>query len=643
MNAVTKVESQSKPQIFIPSVSLITSDKYEGIRNKSEIVIQNILSIIKSGKSCSVGVSHGKDSSVLLVLAIEALKRAISLGIHVSGFHVTHSDTEVENPALGFYCASMNESLQKYSDDNNLNIQLHIVYPELTSSYIYNVIGRGRLPVFPGKQRHCTVDMKINPQLKGLKKVLKQSGGINNHVSLIGTRLSESADRKERMIARGETSISIVADDKGNLTNAPIADWELTDVWELLMSIDEYRGDSLFETYVKNFEWTLELYKSANEGTCAIIVGDKGNRSPCSSRFGCGVCAAVGKTDKSLTSMIENEPDKYGYMTNLNKLRNYIVDTQHDNSLRTIFGQTISPAGYINCRPDNYNGKMRERLLSYFLTLDQDERERAELHNEKWCAGELEKNITNDRLRDIQFEFVSFEKLAAIDFIWSVQCVSEESFPAFRVWYNIVELGRRYYAPVLSDEEIKHDKIPSKRFLYVGDTETLDGNDGLRNIYLEATNGRRGKTPYKSYMDKKTGQEHRMAPHQTADRLTIDKEEACAFITCEYPEIYNQVSHDNSRASMGFLLDQGIIKICKGKARTYDNMARRYQHLHGMLLTFNTFDDEGELFKETISEEEHGAILEEMGLGLAPAIIDQHEDASSKVAARDKEDQMALF
>jgi DNA sulfur modification protein DndC len=615
---------------FTPSLNLIVSDKYAKIRAKSELVIEHILSIIVSGKGISNSFSGGKDSTIVLILAIEALKRAINMGVYVRGFHVTTSNTGLET-ATEFYVQSMLDSIRSYSDKHGLGIQVHEVFPDLTSSFMYGTVGRGRLPVFPGDSRKCTVDWKVSPQQKILKKVLKESGGIENHVSLIGTRLSESITRKILMQNRQETSTSINADANGFLVSAPIADWEMTEVWSLMMSVDANRGKPTYETFVPNFEWTLEIYKDSNEGTCAIIVGDNGNKKPCGGRHGCSMCQAV-KVDRSLESMIENDDAKYGHLKNVNILRNYMRDTRYDLSLRTVFGQTVSEAGYINCRPDNYNWKMRQRLLSYFITLDQDERERAEEHDEKWIAGEVEHTTTNDRLRDPQFEFVSFEMLMAIEFIWSVQCVGENAFPAISIWHDVVTHGRKKYAPILSEDEIKHDKIPAKRFLFVGDDSTLDGNSGLRNIYLEATNERRGLNAYHSYTDNKSGEEFRVAPFESAKTLTIDKEKACAFITLEFPEIYNSVMNDTSRNSLSFLLNRKIIKIGNGKIRMYDQMAKRYQHLQGLLLTFNSFDQEGELAKETISNAEHNAFIDGPGIEECEIDLSAAEIATSSAS-----------
>ncbi|MEY8199895.1 MAG: hypothetical protein RPS47_11695 [Colwellia sp.] len=194
MNAAVQ---QFKPSALIELTpvsepALTTSGIYSDIKAKSELAITTILGFIKSGKSISVASSYGKDSSCVLVLALEALKRAKEAGIFVRGFYVTHSNTGIENPAMGYYCERMTEAVENFIETNGLagdNVKVMVAKPELTSSFIYATIGRGRMPVFSNSgSRSCSVDWKIKPQQKLLKKVLKTVGGTSNHINLIGTR-----------------------------------------------------------------------------------------------------------------------------------------------------------------------------------------------------------------------------------------------------------------------------------------------------------------------------------------------------------------------------------------------------------------------------------------------------------------------
>lgn len=582
----------------------VVDSKWKDIYFRSESVINTIFNLFVSGDSVSVSCSFGKDSLATLVLAIEALKRAVELGYKPSKLYVTHSDTLVENPALGFYCKTMIEKLRDYARSSSLPLEVVICAPDITSSFVYTTIGRGRLPVFPNKKnRICSMDWKVRPQQKALKSILKTIGKNIRHVSLVGTRHEESASRSNKMNERGDSPTVVSIDKSGMYYLAPIADWSVDEVWELLMSFDHSRGMPIYSTFRQNFEWTLNLYKDSNEGVCAIVVGDGGNKAPCSSRWGCFTCTAVAN-DASLDSMIDSETGLYKHLSGLSKFRQYLVDTQHDLSLRTIYGQTISDIGYINCRPDNYNIKMRNRLLRYLITLDVEEEERAEDHYERWLNGELERTVENELLCEPQFQFITPQMIMAIEFAWSVQSVNEEGFSACRAWYEIKHHNRRYYPPALTEEEKRKDKIPPKRWLFVGDPETLDAQMGLRNPLLEGLRGAEGFRTFQA-----NGIDTRITPCELESSLSIDNEEAAIFLNLEFETIYFQFANTHSKDSLAYLLDRGLIKLPKSKLGTYHHMAKRYQMLRDRLTMFQSMS-EAEATGNLISEAEHKLLLE---------------------------------
>ena len=112
------------------------------------------------------------------------------------------------------------------------------------------------------------------------------------------------------MRERGEDAGALVKTADGFYTCAIIADWEMEHVWELLMACEAKRGGP-YQTFTQDFDWCLELYKEANEGMCAIITGDGGNKAACGSRFGCAWCTVTGERDKSMEAMIATAPDKH--------------------------------------------------------------------------------------------------------------------------------------------------------------------------------------------------------------------------------------------------------------------------------------------------------------------------------------------
>lgn len=149
--------------------------------------------------------------------------------------------------------------------------------------------------------------------------------------------------------------------------------------------------------------------------------------------------------------------------------------TQYDLSKRALFGQTITEEGYINCHPDNYSIYMRQEILRYLVTIDVEERERAEPHTERFEAGEIDQTLENELLCEPQFRFVTPQVLMAIEFTWGVQSVSQQGFAANRIFYEITTMGKRYHPPALGKDQIRKDAVPAKRWLHVGSPVEMTG------------------------------------------------------------------------------------------------------------------------------------------------------------------------
>lgn len=592
----------------------IFNSRFEGIRAKAEKVISHLVGVLEEGYSLCSATSFGKDSSVVLVLMFEAIRRATEKGIEVPQCFLSHSNTGIENPAMDSYTGEMLMAVERYIEANGLPVQIVLAEPSMSASFFYATVGRGKLPRFvDAKSRECSVDWKIKPQQRALKRIRKAAGDDRELVVLVGTRVSESAVRGERMSSAGHTATALIPDeDSCNLfSNACIADWAMTDVWELLMACDSDRG-GIFSTYVPNFQFTLELYKAGNEGACAILTGDSGNRAACGSRFGCGICTLTGKRDKSMEAMIESEPDQFGYLRGINRLRNFLVNTQHDFSRREWFQRGISDVGYVALSPDNYSSNMRREILRYMLTLDIREQERAEEHAGALANGEIPDTPENRRLAHPQFEWVTPKVLVAIDFAWGVYGAFEHAFPALREWYEVKHLGRRYDIPEIEEDAFPRKGIPEKRYFYIGSYEHPWKIDGLRNIYGEAVNPQRrpDRPAFAAYRDKDTGETRRVAYFEEADELEVDGLEANLFLM-EYEELYFPTLALENADGVRYLLDRGLVKVGRGQIATYDRISRRAQLWMRLGQDLNVPDIQEYALKHSISKEEHFLLLEE--------------------------------
>ncbi|KSQ21762.1 hypothetical protein APB26_32805 [Pseudomonas aeruginosa] len=593
--------------------------RFARIVARAEACIERIGELIDQGYTCSAAVSFGKDSSVVLVLMLEAIRRRVEAGAYVQPAFVTHANTGIENPAMDTYADAMITDLEMYCVRHSLPVTVIKVQPSMTSSFAYATIGRGKLPVFVGASRSCSVDWKLRPQQKALKQLLSTLQNPGELVTFVGTRLSESTTRAANMRVRGQdVAGGLTLEEHGSYVCSIIADWEMVEVWELLMACDSKRGGP-FRTYVDNFDLCLELYKEANEGVCAIITGDGGNKAACGSRFGCAWCTVTGERDKSMEAMIASAPEKHGHMEGINRFRTHLINTRWDMGRRDWIGRTRSDADYINVTGTAYSAEMRRELLRYLLTLDVLEEERAEEHDARMFRGELEKTETNGMLRGITFQFITPKNLLAIDFAWSLSYGFDHAFPALTEWYEIRVLGKRY--PIVDVAPAEKGVVPEQRWFKLDAWQSPALEMGLQDAYLEATNKDRypERPAMRTIRDRFEGKDRNIVYFDEADEMEIDPSDAMLFAD-EFDEAFYEMAKTLAPTdSAKFYLNRGMVKLARGKAADYDEMARRAQFWRRMQRDLGGTDLRAYIRHLSISNAEHEAILESLKAEASPA------------------------
>lgn len=282
----------------------------EAVRLLTEQHIEVSLNIIKQAfkthKRLALAFSGGKDSTTLLMLALEVLKEFKDCTLVV-----IHGDTLVENPAVRSHCDFFLESLRAYAERENLPVEIHIALPEKTNTYWVNLIGKG-YPLPNHRFRWCQKHLKIEPFQK-LQKSLSTSA------VLVGIRKDESISRKNSIRKNYQ---DYERKEKGNHTIAPLLDWTEEQVWEFLTTYE--------------CEWTdlrkvYELYREAS-GECPVF--SEVNNKACGTRFGCWVCTLA--TD---LKELKNQGEKDIKAQMLYEFRNWLLD-------------------FCN-RPENRTGRMR--------------------------------------------------------------------------------------------------------------------------------------------------------------------------------------------------------------------------------------------------------------------------------------------
>ncbi|QOX80846.1 phosphoadenosine phosphosulfate reductase family protein (plasmid) [Trichlorobacter lovleyi] len=429
---------------------------------KIEKAKQIIKDVAEKGHPLFTSTSWGKDSTATLNLVLTSLKELKEQGLEVPPLFITTADTLLENPEMASHVQREMQSAQSYIAKHDLNARIEVSTPNLLSQWAVKTISGRNLPVFANKgTRDCTVDMKCKP-LESLKnKLMKELAKETalKPVTCIGTRYLESSGREKRMIDRGEIPDGIWVDPESKgLMLSPIADWTDSDLWQYLYACS--RGET--ESY-GDLSSLIDIYWA---GTSEAASCDGIEMPNC--RYGCAICC-VGR-DRSLEAMLA-KGERYAYMQSLYDLQRFLINTQHDLSLRQWVGRSITD-GYLAIGPDVYSPEMLENLLRYCLTIDVQEMESA------YNAGIAPR-----------FQLISPEALIAIDALWSQQGV-HRSFHALEIYRDIYVNGKRYQIPVTAPG--KPVKIPEARYIEVGKGWEDRGGKyeycGMRDIHLEMVN-----------------------------------------------------------------------------------------------------------------------------------------------------------
>ena len=174
---------------------------YTGKFQVFEDIIKEIMIVYKhDSRPWLIGYSGGKDSTLLVSLVYEAMKRLKDAGAKLDKtVHVITSDTMVENPIVKNYMHSSSDNINRAAGKDRLNIKASVIYPEPEQTFWSRVIGLGYPTPEPPGFRWCTDRLKIMPMNKFVNERIKESGEI---IILLGVRKGESLTRMKAITAR---------------------------------------------------------------------------------------------------------------------------------------------------------------------------------------------------------------------------------------------------------------------------------------------------------------------------------------------------------------------------------------------------------------------------------------------------------
>lgn len=144
-----------------------------------------------------VGFSGGKDSSMVASLVVEVVA-GIPAEQREKPVAILCTDTRVEIPAIVEAVEGTLARIHRFSQQDDLHIEVNLLKPPPEQSFWVNIIGRGYPP--PNRTfRWCTQRMKIDPVTAYVQRNIGHWGEAILH---LGARRDESSTRAQAMAGR---------------------------------------------------------------------------------------------------------------------------------------------------------------------------------------------------------------------------------------------------------------------------------------------------------------------------------------------------------------------------------------------------------------------------------------------------------
>ena len=332
-------------------------EEYEAIKNEMQLVY------LHDQRPWMIGYSGGKDSTLLCQLVFEMLE-ALPEEKRTKPVYIVTSDTMVENPIVRDYMHRMNKAINEASQAKKLNVQAHIIYPEMRNTFWCLVIGLGYPTPEPPGFRWCTERLKINPSNTFTYNTIKKDGEI---VILLGVRKAESSARARSISSREIEGKLLTRHPQipKAYVYSPLSEVQNEDVWAYLLHNNGMSAWNTDNNYLYN------LYRGENLSEEDSVVGqvNKDNMKVTgNSRFGCWICTMV-KEDKSLKNFIDHGAKE---LVPLRDFRNWLVELRATPEARDIRRRNgsvyLMPNGEYGRGP--FTMEARKEILRRLLKLE---------------------------------------------------------------------------------------------------------------------------------------------------------------------------------------------------------------------------------------------------------------------------------
>lgn len=342
--------------------------------------------------------SFGKDSTVTLLIVMEAYRQAIAAKTiePERPLIVSTVNTKAEAIPMQMFVNYASKRMLEYAKSVGINIQFKLVQPSLNNEFFIRYVGGQKIPATPTRSGDCSVILKVNPNehfVNSLVESIRHSKKYGNYasspiISCLGSREKESSRRSknmERHNLKGKSAEdlmnSMTSQSIGNskvYNYAPIRDWETDDVFLLLSlagSKPLQRSNYDIPGFLSNFGLLIEIYGNGTSETCEIATGQSGGAG-CNgkARYGCSICTIVSKQDKTATNLAKLKRWEVLGVENTLRLRDWLFRISSNMSERALHARAFDPVGYnrVALQPNTLKPKHLDKIVRYACQLTQE-------------------------------------------------------------------------------------------------------------------------------------------------------------------------------------------------------------------------------------------------------------------------------
>ncbi|MBO1897735.1 phosphoadenosine phosphosulfate reductase family protein [Shewanella sp. BF02_Schw] len=480
----------------------IGSYKAESANNAyllSERLIAEYLTLLRAGFCLQIATSCGKDSTSITNSAIEAMGRAIALGLveKERPLVILTVDTLLEPEPIQCYVDEAHLDIEKRCHELGINLHAEVVAPPFHHQLMILFANAQKLfaTASSGRSADCSKIFKVDTSVRALKRI-KSSLAIKYQqatwVSVAGQRSEESTRRSANMTKQGVKSVkadillALIQQESlpGKVYRfAPISDWTIEDVMTYLT----HAGDrplakgalgTEIKCYSPNFGLLLAIYGEGSNERCEIVASEdeKPKQTGCGkiARFGCVTCGMVSE-DKSAKELNEYlRWARFGDSTL--RFRDYLTRVSDDVNCRAFHARAYDRSGNNNVffQPNVLKASVLEKLVWYASQISVDSKKTHDDFVKLHQMGKAHEDIgiidiQNDEsltasvrqqyiamyqrrmLKGPMFELFSHKHGVLLSLLWSLHGITALPYRPLAI-FNAVDNGKRIPYPLTNNE-----------------------------------------------------------------------------------------------------------------------------------------------------------------------------------------------